>query len=45
MELPDFTVDQLLDAVQSKIKIADIPDVHELLVNRTTNLVEDIVPK
>jgi len=43
--MPEFTVDQILDALQTKLKNPDNTDVLELLKNRIANLVDDVVLK
>jgi len=45
MEMPEFTVDQILDALQTKLKNPDNTEVLELIKNRIVNLVDDVVLK
>jgi hypothetical protein len=45
MEMPEITVDQILDALQTKLKNPDHTDVLELLKSRIINLMEDVVLK
>lgn len=45
MEIPEITVDQILDALQTKLKLTDNAEVLDLLKSRIANLVEDIVLK
>lgn len=45
MEIPEITVEQILDALQTKLKLTDNAEVQDLLKSRIANLVEDIVLK